>query len=315
MTTWQEFPLRPAGRPWPGLNTRGGALDNGTGQLDDGSFGMIINEADILEKRKGLVRGLNENFDGVVCGLFKYTDECGREFLLVADEDAISIRMPFTIPVFEESDAYPFDSFSTAGILGGVAPINEETWRNRDDYQAENDSMVQKIGVPASGANQVPPDAIMRWFKEATNKAYQVRVQYEFVDVASEQHIAIVIKGNGTLATGAFLQADLRFSSGNFYDIRLIFRDGNNQLNQLFIENVTGQPSGFLTLEYQRDTSQNSFVPLVRLFPTGGVPVVKLADTLTALEDGELGQVSGIGFSYKVSQAQMEILVVDGGPV
>jgi hypothetical protein len=59
MTTWQEFPLRPAGRPWPGLNTRGGALDNGTGQLDDGSFGMIINEADILEKRKGLVRGLN----------------------------------------------------------------------------------------------------------------------------------------------------------------------------------------------------------------------------------------------------------------
>ena len=315
MTTWQEFPLRPAGRPWPGLNTRGGALDNGTGQLEDGSFGMIINEADILEKRKGLVRGLNESFEEVVCGLFRYTDECGREFLLVADEDSINIRMPFTIPVFAESDAYPFDSFSTTGAPGGVLPISTETWRNTGDYQAEDDSMVQQIGVAAFGGTQVPPDDIMRWFKEATNKAYQVRVQYAFVDTNTEQHIAIVIKGNGVLAQGAFLQADLRFSSGNFYDIRLLFRDGNNQINQLFIEDVTGQPSGFLTLEYQRDTSQNSFVPLIRLFPTGGVPIIKLADSLTALEDGELGQVSGIGLGYKQSQAQMEILVVDGGPV
>jgi hypothetical protein len=314
MTTWQEFPLRPAGRPWPGLNTRGGALDNGTGQLEDGSFGQIINEADILEKRKGMVRGLNENFDGVVCGLFKYTDDCGREWLLVADEEQISIRMPFVIPVFTDSDAYPFDSFTTT-LATPILPIDTLNWRSTGDYQSENDSMVQVIGVPAFTGLQVPDADIMRWFKEATNKSYQVRVQYAFVDTPIEQHVSIVIKGNGDLTSGAFLQADLQFQQGGTHQVRLLRRDSTGAIIQLLVEPVTGQPSGFLTLQYQRDTSSSSFLPGIQLFPTGGVPIIKNAPSLNAIQDANLGQISGIGMGYKGSQAQMEILVVDGGPI
>lgn len=29
MTKWAEQPLRPQGQAWPGLNTRGGKLDDG----------------------------------------------------------------------------------------------------------------------------------------------------------------------------------------------------------------------------------------------------------------------------------------------
>src|SRR5690606_999191 len=111
MTNWREIPLRPHGTPWPGLNTRGGVLDPGAGQLEDGPFNPIVNEADVLEKRKGFVRGLNERFTGVVCGLFRYTDNCGVEYLVVADEDGIHVRQPFSIPSFLGSDALPFDDF------------------------------------------------------------------------------------------------------------------------------------------------------------------------------------------------------------
>ena len=68
MTKWQEFPLRPQGRPWAGINTRSGKLDDGSGMMTDSSVNCIINEADKLEKRKGMIRGLDERFAGAVCG-------------------------------------------------------------------------------------------------------------------------------------------------------------------------------------------------------------------------------------------------------
>ena len=113
MTKHQEFPLRPQGSPWPGLNTKGGVLDPGQGFLEDGSKNQIINEADVLSKRLGFVRGLDERFDGVVCGLFRYTSGCGVEYLIVSDEDGIKVRTPFSIPEFLGSDSIPFDDFET----------------------------------------------------------------------------------------------------------------------------------------------------------------------------------------------------------
>ena len=99
MTQHNAFPLR-GGKAWPGVNTLGGKLDDGSGQLTDSSKNVMINTADILAKRKGFTRGLDEQFVGAVCGLHKYTDECGLEYLLVADEAQINIRTPFFIPVF-----------------------------------------------------------------------------------------------------------------------------------------------------------------------------------------------------------------------
>ena len=86
MTKWQEFPLRPQGQAWPGLNTRGGVLDPGSGQLDDGSFNQIINEADLLEKRKGLTRGLDERFEDVVCDLHAIQQERKEGRLKLSEE-------------------------------------------------------------------------------------------------------------------------------------------------------------------------------------------------------------------------------------
>ena len=309
MTQWQEFPLRPQGRPWPGLNTRGGRLDNGTGQLEEGSINQIINEADVLEKRKGMVRGLNERFDGVVCGLFKYTDDCGVEFLVVADETGIFVRQPFSIPVFEQSDAYPFDAFSEPAI-------NQENWRNTADYITADDEMQQApLVAPITGLRVGDAD-IMRWFKEATNKSYQTRIQYRFSDAAVEQHLAIVIKGDGDLSLGALLQGEVVFDNRGEYRVTIFHRTAAGSTTEIFTAPLSGQRTGFFTLQYQRDEGTNTFLPGVQVFPTGGVPVVANAATLNAIEDADLGQTTGLGIGFKNGvQAAPGILVVDGGPI
>lgn len=323
MTSWQEFPLRPQGRPWPGLNTRGGALDNGTGQLEDGSIGQIINEADILEKRKGFVRGLNEQFTGVVCGLFKYTDDCGREWVLVADEDAISIRQPFVIPVFEQSDAYPFDSFVTPQPPEiPVAPISTIDWRNTANYEARNDKLVLISGAPAMTGLNIQPSEWLRWFKDATNFSYQVRIEYEFEDISTEQHQAVLIKGNGDLLTGAYLQAEIVFSNTGTYQARLLYRDSAGGLNQLAVVDIVGTApgSGFLTLKYQRDLTvidtDLRFIPSMEILPAGGV-LTTAAGSLNGVQDGDLGQVSATAVGYRdgPEPGVAGIRVIDGGPL
>lgn len=309
MTQWQEFSLRPQGRPWPGLNTRGGRLDNGTGQLEDGSINQIINEADILEKRKGIVRGLNERFDGVVCGLFKYTDDCGREFLVVADESGIFIRQPFEIPVFTASDAYPFDNFSELAI----STVN---WRNTSDYETADDEMVQIPGLPAISGLRIVPADIMRWFKEATNKSYQIRIEYRFEDQPSEQHKAIIIKGNGDLNTGAFLQGELVFDNRGIYRVQVFHRTADLSVTEILNADITGQRTGFFTLQYRRDERTASFLPGVQVFPTGGTPVLQNAPSLNTIQDADLGQVTGIGLGYRNGTQQFPgIDTVDGGPI
>jgi len=317
MTTWQEFALRPQGRPWPGLNTRGGALDNGTGQLEDGSINQIINEADILEKRKGFVRGLPENFTGVVCGLFKYTDDCGREWLLVADEEAISIRQPFAIPVFTNSDAYPFDNFFTGTDM--VGEVSTSTWRNTARYTLRDDKLVEVAGASEMAAPQLSQADWLRWFKEATNLSYQVRIEYEFQTDDTEQHQGVVIKGNGDLTTGAYLQAELVFSALGTYQATLFLREASGNLKELATTGVTGlltPATGFLTLQYTRDLVTGEFVASLVVVPSGGTQVT-IFNNLTALEDADLGQVSGTGVGHRagVETPANGVKVIDGGPL
>lgn len=318
MTQWQEFPLRPQGRPWPGLNTRGGALDNGTGQLEEGSVGMIINEADILEKRKGFIRGLNERFTGVVCGLFKYTDDCGREFLLVADEAEISIRTPFAIPVFINSDAYPFDAFSTAPT--GVAPVSSARWRNLVRYTQRDDKLVEVAGAGALVGLTLDRGDWLRWFKEATNFSYQVRIEYEFQSDDSEQHQGIVIKGNGDLLTGAYLQGEIVFSALGTYTATLFLREASGNLKQLAtvgLAGITTPATGFFTVKYVRDLTETTpFVASMEIVPSGG-SIVNRFSVLNALQDADLGQVSatGVGHRLGVETPSNGVKVIDGGPL
>ena len=194
MTKFQPLDLRPQGQAWPGLNTRGGFLSNGTGQLADGSFNGVIERGDVLRKRRGLIRGLDERFVGVVCGLFKYTDECGVEYLLVTDQEGIKIREPFEIPVFTVSDAYPNDTFSSTG-----AP-NALNWRNTSRYTQTSDTLVLLGSAAPSLAAQVPSTSLMRWFKDAANPSYEVQVQYEFDgSLSTRQRVSVVLRGSGDL--------------------------------------------------------------------------------------------------------------------
>jgi hypothetical protein len=323
MTTWQEFPLRPQGAVWPGLNTRGGALDNATGQLEEGSFNQIINEGDILEKRKGFVRGLNERFTGVVCGLFKYTDDCGVEWILVADESLISIRQPFLIPVFTQSDAYPFDSFDTpeppAAEIGDVDP---DDWRNLTRYTLRTDKLVEVSTNGELPADFLAPADWLRWFKDATNLSYQVRIEYEFGSNPTQQHQGVVIKGSGDLLAGAYLQAEMVYSQGGVYEVRLFHMEASRSFNEIARATVIGSenpPTGFLTLRYTRNLTNpvdSQFIASVEVNPIGGSNVFAQS-SLNALQDADLGQVSATGVGHRSGILVLDngIKVIDGGPV
>lgn len=313
---WQEQSLRPQGSPWPGLNTRGGRLDNGSGQLEDGSINCQINQADILSKRRGFVRGIDEWFGSVVCGLFTYQDYCGNEYLLVADEEQINIRQLFELPQFTASDAYPNDTFD------GDGAINVSAWRNTSRYVRAQDRMVQALGAAAFTGPRLADDLFMRWFKDAGSLAYQVRVDYRFdASLSAEQRVGAVIRGNGDLSGGALLQADVVFRPDTgVYELQLFHRlsDGTYQaLLTQEIDGVTTDPFGTITLEYQRDLNASTYVPRVTIAPNLGTFRELEAPSLTTVQDADLGLVSGLAVGQAggtVSQS-IGVELVTGGPI
>lgn len=312
MTKFMPMDLRPQGQPWPGLNTRGGFLSNGTGQLADGSFNGVIERGDVLRKRRGMIRGLDERFIGVVCGLFKYTDECGVEYLLVADQEGIKIREPFEIPIFEVSDAYPNDSFN---VSGDPDPL---LWRNTSRYTVTNDSLVLLGSAAPSLAAQVPSSSLMRWFKDAANPSYQVQVQYEFDGALSaRQRVSVVLRGSGDLTGSALLQCDLERVSGSTYRVHVFHRRADGSYRELIFADIPSpaQNSGFLTFRYRRDLVTQTFLPGFNVTATGGVIVDQDSPTqLTEIEDNDLGLTSAIALDTAAGNSDSHrILVVSGG--
>lgn len=295
MTQWQEFPLRPQGRPWPGINTLGGELDDGSGLLKDTSTNVQINRGDTLAKRKGMVRGLDERFVDVVCGLHKYTDECGVEWLLVADQDSIKIRQPFAIPIFENSDAYPFDNFA------GDGQVDPSRWRNTDGY-------TKVAGTLQITAPTLPP---MGWFKEATSLSYQTRIQFAFdrsTDVAQE--FRLIIKAAEQAATGARLEARLSIpTAADDVVLQLVFVAADLSESILLSAGGGSATTGFLTVTYRADDR----VAGVQYFPQLADQFVRDADPLTALQDADLGQFSALQLDGATSAVR--VLVIDGGPI
>jgi hypothetical protein len=306
VTKWQAFPLRQAGQPWPGTNEKGGKLDDGRGNLNKNSSNCTINRADELSKRKGFVRGLNERFGTVVCGLFPYTDGCGREWLLVASDDGIAIRQPFVIPTFTVDDSYPSDSFDD------VAGISTLDWRNTELYEAVAGSLLRSVGTSTA-----PFDAAsyLRWFKAAASQSYQVQIEYAFTAaLTTTQVVSIAIKGNNDLLTGAYLQADLQFAAGGAYVAKLYKINASRTrslLGQIVVSGSVVNPSGFLTLTYTKTFgSTATFIPKISVVPTGGSLQEFSPSSLSSIEDADLGQISAIGCNTNAS-----ILVVSGGAV
>lgn len=313
MTKWQEFPLRPPGQPWHGLNTRGGAIDPGAGHLEDGSFNQVINEADTLEKRKGLIRGLEERFSGVVCGLFRYTDNCGREWLLVADDTSILIRQPFAVPVFETSDAYPNDGFETDLDLtnwsfSGSSP---------DELETANGSLVMTAAADITPEQVISPAVLLQWFKAATNPSYFTQIQYSFDTTSNtEQRVGIHHKRNA--ATDAHLEAIVVFGFGVYFvrvDLVTLGEGAVTVREELLRADLGGAnlATGFLRIDFNAQT----FVVTLTVTPAGGTPIAQ-SSTITQLKASNLGDRTGLGLSRNDNTAPLPsfgILQVIGGPI
>jgi hypothetical protein len=297
MTKWQEFPLRPQGQPWPGLNTRGGKLDPGAGQLEDGSFNAIINEADLLSKRKGFIRGLDERFTGPVCGLFRYTDDCGVEYLVVADQDGIHVRTPFDIPTFLGSDSLPNDDFE-------ASEVSTDRWSNTDDYTTFLGSLVTRITAATFDTMTVPEERLLQWFKAAALTSYRVEIQYALVAEGGQQVVAVAIKR----VTDTYLIAHVERNPTSYTVLLQLVQAGvattlgSSELGGASISD------GFLRLSYDADTRTVT----CRVIPSGGSTVV-LTAVLTEAQDNNLGQNSAIGISTASLNDQAEILQVTGG--
>jgi hypothetical protein len=301
MTRWLQSPIRQPGQPWSGIDTRSGKTDNGSGQLTEESVNVTINRLDTLSKRLGFIRGQNERFGTVVCGLHTYVDNCGNEWLLVASDESIAIRQPFAIPIFENDDSYPIDAFDEEG----PSAIN---WRNTELYLSLGAGLQRNVG------NSTPPfDAAsyLRWFKAASSSAYQVTIQYEFDTFAAVPQVAsITIKGSEDLS-GRRLQADIVFD-GTSTTARLYKVDLTGARMELGQIDVAGLPAGFLELRYERGFAGSLavFTATMVVTPSGGGPQEVSSTAITELEDAEMGRTSAIGCSESVT-----ILQVSGGPV
>lgn len=295
MTKWQEFPLRPQGRPWVGINTRAGKLDDGSGQMTDSSVNCIINRADNLEKRKGMIRGIDERFAGSVCGLHKYTDECGREWLVVADEGGFSVRQPFAIPSFRSSDAYPSDSFQSNG-----AP-NSSHWLNAGNYEQLDGSLLLKAGVLDGGD--------MLWSKEASNFSYQVFGEWT---QATDSTLVFTIK------RGAVARVEARIVNvGDVITAFLIWTDSTGTPRELGSEVLpVGTTTGTLTLSYGRNIIGDVFNLELVVQPTDGEAVtMQDFSTLTALDDADLGQGTSLRLESTTGVDAASIENIQGDPL
>lgn len=313
MTKWTESPLRPPNQPWPGLNTKGGILDNGTGQMAD-CTNVVINRNDLLEKRKGIVRALDERFGGPVCGLFKYTDKCGIESLIVADETAISIRAPYVVPVGVQADCYPGDSFNQ----DDGDSLDSSTWNSALRYEVQNDKMVvQALNPPVADDVSVYRSEAAVWFKDACSPSYQVRVSYEFADIASvTQRIFIIVRGaNQDLNEGAYILGLLEFRKDEIYRFQILHQSAPNNIDVLHTEDVSGQRTGFFTAKFSQAQGNKAGAAVA---VTGGTNAdVFAAKIFNEAELNNLGLVSAIGLvevGGKVSQT-FGVLVVDGGSI
>ncbi len=294
MTQWQEFPLRPQGRPWVGINTRSGKLDDGSGQMTDSSVNCIINRGDKLAKRKGLVRGLDERFAGSVCGLHKYTDECGREWLLVADEGGFSIRQPFAIPSFAATDAYPSDSFQTDG------PVSSE-WSNTANYAQLGGALVLNAGI-LDGSD-------MRWFKDATNFSY--KVDGGWVGAADSSAIFVIKQG-----AVARLEAQV-ISALGFITVSLVWTDATGAARVLGQVGLpVGTETGDLTLSYSRDAVGGVFTAQLVVQPTDGDAIqIQDFESINAVEDADFGQGTSLRIESITGVAAASITSVQGAPL
>ncbi len=262
--------------------------------MTDSSVNVIINRADRLAKRKGLIRGIDERFDGSVCGLHKYTDECGREFLLVADEGGISIRRPFFIPQFGNSDAFPSDSFQEAGL------VDPNFWLNTDFY-VQNQGLLLATGALNGGD--------LRWFKDATNFSYLIVFNYVLDGDCTV--VGIIKQSSGSARIEGRITR-----VGTVVTATLVWIDINGAETELGTANTGNDLTGQVTLSYTRDVVASEFSVQMLTAPEED-PEVSLEDftTLTLLNDSDFGQGTSLRLQRILTSTAPSVLQIEGRPI
>jgi hypothetical protein len=194
-----------------------------------------IDVPDTLAKRKGLIRGIEEYFDGPVCGLFTYSDMCQNEWLLIATADGIAVRQPLDIPIFELADCYPFDDFGGEPAEGD--PPNVDNWKFVSPHL---ETRSQSLGVKSSASSILADDLAaldysLSWFKEACGSSYQVQVDAALpaAQAGLVPRIWIVMRGTerGFQSGGAIIGEIYRDVDGVF--ARILFLDIARNLSEL----------------------------------------------------------------------------------
>jgi hypothetical protein len=277
------------------------------GEMSD-CTNVIINTSDVLSKRKGFIRAFDERFGGVLCGIFKYTDEYGRERMILAADGFWYIRSPYAVPTFTQSDAYPFDAFDR--------PVDSdpdsEKWRGPTSrYKETADALEMKAGATAGREHVNMPGWAMRWFKGQSSRSYKVRIQYTLPELSVDNSLFIVIKGQGDLSTGACLLVALDQQADSVVKMSLYERDASNNLSLIGDATSTGL-TGYLQLEYNQATK----IAKATVTPVGGALKSVSSDPFNELRDLDWGQNCGIGIAKSAPDGTVgNIEVVDGGPV
>lgn len=312
MTKWREIGLRTLGEPWPGLSTRNGRLMKRMGELAD-CKNVSIGPFDTLYKRLGFVRAFDERFNGVVCGLFRYTDHCNNEYVLVADQSGITIRTPTALPTGTLADCYPFDNFSVDG------PLDEANWRNAARYEAVDDEMRMVAGgaVVEPSDLQLTLDAATRWFKDACSSSYQTEITFSFSDSAVGQRIALIIRGAGELDDFGALMAVLDYAQGGDYLLRIVHRRANDsfvELARLVLDSATDANQGTLAVAYNATELKPS---ATLTLGTAAARELTVETPLLAIDDANLGLVSALALVLTTDGLEpiISVAVIDGGPV
>jgi hypothetical protein len=293
MPNVNEVPVRPPGQPWPGLKTRTGRILKVGGELSD-CKNVDLEIPDTLAKRRGLVRGFEEWFGSPVCGLFAYADFCQREFMLVATSGGILIRQPFSLPVFQIADCYPFDGFDT-----GPTP-------NADDWKfvgSQLEAVNGLLGVKSAGValdendiERVVDDYSMSWFKEACRADSQLQVEVALPDSSSviPRIWAIARGAERGFQGGAFLAAEV-FRSASQTFARLLHVRGSRSVIEIASLGPFKDNSGILTLLYdtRNELLDNKPTATIRFAPDVGAMQESQA-AIANPDDNEFGRATGV---------------------
>jgi hypothetical protein len=148
----------------------------------------------------------------------------------------------------------------------------------------------------------------MLWFKEASNFSYQVEIGWTIDD---DSTVAVVIKRG----VSSRIEARLVRVSGNS-TIALIWVDVNGSETELALDSVGTVASGTFVLSYLRNTVTDQYRARLDVSPLDE-STFRLEDfeTLTALDDADLGQSTALRLESTSGSSSGSITEIQGDPI